>query len=339
MTHQGSLHKAPGRKFRQRMGGKFYIMLCAHLTWLGTLCLLVSWWGRLVLRQADRIASLEGSLGLADAVTQEHWHRIQRMLYWESSTFFALLLGSSGLLCWLYWRDHVRARGVQAFFASVTHELRTPLTGIRLQAESIADLIDSQKENQNLKGCDHLTTLSQRLLEDSMRLESQVDRTLELARVEGGGPVFTQPLQIKPWLDRFLKNWSRDYTGKIQVESKAEDLWIQADPAAVQVIFKNLLENSVKHSKKDKVQVTISTQSNGKGVLLQLKDNGQGYRGEAKSLGKLFQKGPSSQGTGVGLYLIQVLMQRMGGGARFAFNPGLPGFEVQLSFKEGRNHD
>ncbi len=257
------------------------------------------------------------------------------MLYWESGTFFTLLLVSSGLLFWLYWRDHLRARGIQAFFASVTHELRTPLTGIRLQAESIADYI----ENQKLGGGDHLTTLSQRLLEDSMRLESQVGRTLELARVEGGGPVFTQPLQIKPWLDRFVKTRSQDYKGKLEIESRAEDLWIEADPAAVHVIFKNLLENSVRHSKQDKVQVTISAQVGERGVMLQLKDNGQGYRGDVKSLGKLFQKGPSSQGTGVGLYLVQVLMQRMGGGVRFAGNAGGSGFEVHLCFKEGRNHD
>ena len=320
---------------------KFYLLLFAHLAWLGTLCLLVGWWARLVLRQAERIAVLESSLGLADSLTQDHWNRIQRMLYWESSTFFALLLVSSGLLFWLYWRDYVRARGVQAFFAAVTHELRTPLTGIRLQAESITDHIESQLESTNFGGVNHLVTLSQRLLEDSMRLESQVDRTLELARVEGGGPVFTQPLQIKPWLDRFLKNGSRDYKGKVEIKSTAEDLWIEADPAAVHVIFKNLLENSIKHSKQDKVQVAISARRHEKGVLLQFKDNGQGYQGEGKSLGRLFQKGPSSSGTGVGLYLVQVLMRRMGGEARFVLNRGLLGFEVQLcfqSFKEGRGH-
>jgi signal transduction histidine kinase len=256
------------------------------------------------------------------------------MLYWESGTFFALLLVSSGLLFWLYWRDHIRARGVQAFFASVTHELRTPLTGMRLQAESIADYIESR----SLDGGAHLTHLTQRLLEDSMRLESQVDRTLELARVEGGGPVFAQPLQIKPWLDRFLRSRSLDYKGKLEIESKAEDLWLQADPAALEVIVKNLLENSVKHSKQDKVQVTISAITHEQGVLVKFQDNGQGYRGNAKSLGKLFQKGPSSQGTGVGLYLVQVLMQKMHGTVRFAPNFS-PGFEVQLCFREGRNHD
>ena len=39
-------------------------------------------------------------------------------------------------------------------------------------------------------------------MEDTMRLESQVERTLELARVEGGGPVFPEPMELKPWLDQ-----------------------------------------------------------------------------------------------------------------------------------------
>ena len=45
------------------------------------------------------------------------------MLFWESLVFFALLLATTVLLFWLYWRDVKRARGLQAFFASLTHEL------------------------------------------------------------------------------------------------------------------------------------------------------------------------------------------------------------------------
>jgi signal transduction histidine kinase len=329
--------------FLKRFSGKFHVMLFAHLTWLGTLCLLVGWWGRLVLRQAERIAVLERSLGLENTLTDAHWHRIQRMLYWESGTFFSLLLVSSGVLFWLYWRDHLRARGVQAFFASVTHELRTPLTGIRLQAESIADTLESQKSGPN----EHLVTLSQRLIEDSMRLESQVDRTLELARVEGGGPVLNQPLQIKPWLDRFLKSGSRDYRGQIEFSSEVGDLWVDADTAALQVIFKNLLENSVKHSKREPVRVklTSSVRRIGKKeslVWINVQDNGQGFTGESKTLGRLFHKGPSSQGTGVGLYLVEVLMRKMGGQVRFIDPQAirrLSGFQIELGFKEARNHE
>lgn len=302
------------------------LMVFAHLIWLGVVCLLGGWWGRLVLIQARRIAELEGDLGWTLNQTQEHWHKTERMLFWESSTFFALLLACSGLLFWVYWRDVKRARGVHAFFASFTHELRTPLTSIRLQAESIAESLAGRKREKEL---------IQRLLEDTLRLESQVERTLELARVEGGGPVYTQSLQIKPWVDRFLKTWSYDYRDRVELTTQVEDVLIQADPTAMQVIFKNLLENSIKHSKKEKVQISIDTLPEKSGVALRLRDNGQGFQGEKKNLGKIFQRGPTSYGTGVGLYLVKVLMKRMGGGVDFRLQPG---FEVALWFPEGKLH-
>ena len=105
--------------------------------------------------------------------------RTQHMLHWESTTFFVLAVVSSAFLFWLYWLDMRRARSIQAFFASVTHELRTPLTSIRLQAESIAEQCDESQRQ-----------LVARLLEDTTRLEGQVERTLELARLEARRPGF-----------------------------------------------------------------------------------------------------------------------------------------------------
>ena len=127
MTTKGVLSSVPHRRLR--------IFVIAQLTWIGMVCLLGAWWGRLLLSQALRIAELENALGWAVNVTQMQWHRTQRMLFWESLVFFGLLVACTLLLFWFYWRDLKRARGLQAFFASVTHELRTPLTSIRLQAE------------------------------------------------------------------------------------------------------------------------------------------------------------------------------------------------------------
>jgi signal transduction histidine kinase len=308
------------------------MMLLAHFTWLAVVCLLGAWWGRLLMKQAARIVELEASQGMARDVAEGGWLRTQRMIFWESSTFFTLLFASSTLLLWIYWRDVKRARGLHAFFASVTHELRTPLTSIRLQAESIADN-QSDEDPQN--------PLIQRLLEDTIRLEAQVERTLELARVEGGGPVYTQPLQVKPWLDRFLKLWTHDYKGRVQFNSaEVDDLVIEADPVALQVIFKNVLENSIRHSKRTEVFVSIRGLSSANQVSLIIHDNGDGYSGNIQALGNIFQKGASSQGTGVGLYLVKTLMKRMGGRLRFSV-PELcttthNGFQISLDFREGR---
>jgi signal transduction histidine kinase len=302
------------------------MMVGAHLVWLSTVCLLGGWWGKLVLNQAAKIVELESRLGVSSNLTQGSWQRTERMVYWESASFFVLLLACTALLFWIYWRDVTRSRGIRAFFASVTHELRTPLTSIRLQAESIADLLEANDSKRNLV---------QRLLEDAIRLEGQVEKTLELSRIEGGGPVFTQPLEVKPWIERFLKTWKQDYQDRVEIETQLDDVLIEADSTAFQVILKNLLENSVRHSKKDRVRVLISMSSDSSRIGIQIQDNGEGYSGDIHSLGKIFQKGPMSQGTGVGLYLVKALMQKMGGTVQFRL---IPGFSTTLWFQEGKSH-
>ena len=307
------------------------LMIGAHLIWLGMVCLLGAWWGRLVLRQAQRIAELESHLGMAVDQAQSHWHRTQRMLFWESGTFFALLLGCTIFLFLIYWRDQQRTRSLHAFFASVTHELRTPLTSIRLQAESISDELPA--------GNSGTKTLVNRLLEDTHRLEGQVERTLELARVEGGGPVYIQSFPLKPWLERLLNSWITDYRQRVDLGIQIEDTVVNADPMALQIILRNLLENSVKHSKLDKVKIDISTQLKDQELILRIKDNGEGFQGEIGNLGKLFQKSAASSGTGVGLYLAKILMKRMGGKIEFLSHQGFQvSLAIPVSIPEGASH-
>ena len=111
---------------------------------------------------------------------------------------------------------------------------------------------------------------------------------------------------------------------------------MEADPTAVQIIFKNLLENSVRHSERERVEIDIQVRSDPKGgVRLSLQDNGEGFLGDEKRLGRLFQKGATSQGTGVGLYLVQALMKRMKGFVEYANKEG---FYVSLWLPEGKTH-
>ena len=53
---------------------------------------------------------------------------------------------------------------------------------------------------------------------------------------------------------------------------------------------------------------------------------------DPQRLGALFFRGQRSQGAGVGLCLIRMLMQRMGGWAEFDSRPGA-GFETRLHFR------
>ena len=117
---QGSLSVLPERRAR-------WIAAVVSL-WLLLLLALAAWWSTLVYRQAQRIAELELLAGQGAGDAHQQWDRTRLMLVGEGSLFVAMLLALSVALAWLYWRENRRARGMQAFFASVTHELRTPLT-------------------------------------------------------------------------------------------------------------------------------------------------------------------------------------------------------------------
>ncbi|HEY5020524.1 MAG TPA: HAMP domain-containing sensor histidine kinase [Steroidobacteraceae bacterium] len=312
---KGGLSTAPMRR-------TMALAVAASL-WLSLQIVLVVWWATVIERQARQIAALEALRGGDAGPAAAQWSRTRLMLVGESSTSLALLLALSLLLAWLYWREHRRARSMQAFFASVTHELRTPLTSIRLQAEAIAE-------------GEQRAELARRLLEDSHRLESQIDKTLELARIEGGGPLSEQSIPLQAWLARTLDSIAQAHGSALDVLAHVDAALppIQADAGALQLILRNLVENSVRHARVSPVSVRLTASVRGAELVLEYQDNGQGVAAGAGRLGRLFGRGPSSSGAGVGLYLVRRLMQRMGGRARFNTAPG-EGFRAELWFPVG----
>jgi len=315
----GALSRIPQRRVR-------LLMLLQGL-WAAFILALAGWWGYLVLKQATTILELEKRIGAVAAGSADlQFIRTQRMLMWESATLFVLLVASIGLYHGLYWRDRRRSQAIQSFFASMSHELRTPLSSIRLQAEAI-----QEKASRDM-ATPGAAELARRLIEDTVRLEAQVDRTLELARVEGGGVVYSEPVPIRTVVDRLMRSLRQSFAGSLEVDIRLPDADIQGDISALHVIFKNLVDNSLRHSKREPVQVSMSGEpAEGGRFVLVYRDNGVGYAGDPAKLGRLFHKGPSSSGTGVGLYLVRTLMQRMGGSVRFGTGSG--GFVAELNFR------
>jgi signal transduction histidine kinase len=309
---KGVLSRAPMRRAR--------LLVIAAVLWLSLQIVLVVWWATVIERQASQIATLEALRGGDAGQVAAQWSRTRLMLVGESATSFVLLVVVSLLLAWLYWREHQRARAMQAFFASVTHELRTPLTSVRLQAEAIAE-------------GEQRAELARRLLEDSHRLESQVDKTLELARIEGGGPLREQSIPLQNWLARSLEDIAQAHGAAVSLQSQVEPTLppVQADAAALQMILRNLIENSVRHARVSPVEVRLMAAARGSRLVLEVQDNGQGVLAGTGRLGRLFGRGPASSGAGVGLYLVRRLMQRMGGSAKFDTAPGR-GFRTELWF-------
>ena len=278
------------------------------------------WWSRLALRLTGRVEGLERQLGLPPEEIARNAESLKRMLFWESGTYLILVIVASAALIALYWRHRLRAKSLQAFFAAVTHELKTPLTSIRLQVESLQEELPVELKKSR--------TLS-RLFEDTMRLEAQVERALELARVEGGGGYHPHPLRLKPFVDSLLRPWQEAQEGRVTFINAIADEEVTADTTALGVILRNLVENALRHGAATTVR--LSCRAEGDRLCLLVEDTGRGFEGKRHDLGRLYHKGPRSSGAGVGLYLVRALMGRMGGDAFFE-NAASSGFRAVLRF-------
>ncbi|EPG66028.1 sensor histidine kinase [Leptospira wolffii] len=256
------------------------------------------WWLFLGLKQNRMATELAFKLGEnAEKEVLDKLERQSSMIKMEG-TFFLFLLASGGItLVWLTFREDKRNKLIHDFFSTVTHEMKTPLASLRLQAESLLEEgVDATKDR-----------LLHRLMKDSTRIESQMNKALYLASLMRSEGLYLEVLDLKS-----LENYLREDWPELKLETDWKAPKVLADRRALESVFRNLLENSVQHGGADSVRI-LSEPLSGNKVKFSFLDNGKGFSGDPKSLGRLFLRHTSTSGTGVGLYIAKKLIGRMGG--------------------------
>jgi signal transduction histidine kinase len=273
----------------------------------GFILILGAWWLFLVFKLAAKLNSaeipnLEGNL--------------ISMVKWEGFTFFILLIGLGSALLYFFFQDHKKTKSLHSFFASLTHELKTPLASIRLQSQVMDENINELNVTDEEK--DKIKKYSSRLLQDTIRLEDQLDKHLQLSRLEKDQYLQREELNIKSFI-------IREYS-KLSLEAPNLELLdgatIYANPFTVSLIFKNLIENTQRHNPTSSGAV-FNYSENQKTISVTYNDNGNPFVGDPSKLGQLFYKFNSPKGSGIGLYLIKKLMKKNGGKFLIKASPNL----------------
>ena len=99
----------------------------------------------------------------------------------------------------------------------------------------------------------------------------------------------------------------------IAIEDTIPQTAVEADEFLGSV-FRNLLKNAVQHNDKERPEVTVTVERNGDHLEVRIADNGPGITSSQKQ--KIFERGEKSlesEGTGIGLYLVQSLMDAYDG--------------------------
>ncbi|WP_296403674.1 two-component system sensor histidine kinase CreC [Psychrobacter sp.] len=210
---------------------------------------------------------------------------------------------------------------VTDYVHTLTHELKSPLTAIRASGELL--------EETDLDGEDRLM-LSQTITEQSIKLQSLIDRLLLLAKIEQ--PTFKLAIQqINPdalmqtliagcEMQRQNQHVHIDYDCQIADPSHtlifADEFWITQ-------ALQNVLDNALYFAKSE-VKVQLSLQSFAKVEYIKLSITNNGDLIPEYALEKVFDRyfslshqlqgqSQGKKGTGLGLTLVKQVIERHGG--------------------------
>ena len=242
-----------------------------------------------------------------------------------TSIIVALLL--MGIIGMLIYAMRTRARSVKAlqrlqrarerFFTNVTHEFRTPLTVIMGVANRLQRSISSNDGENATESAEQRKSLA--LIErNGEQLLTLVNQLLDVAKATSAiGDLKYQNGNLVAYTDMVVESFQEPAKAKgIELSFQPQEVELQTAFVAdyMQKILSNLLTNALKFtSAKGKVTVGLKTENDR--VLLTVSDTGQGIAPEdLPHIFEPFYQGDNSQmGTGVGLALVNQLVEAMEG--------------------------
>ncbi|HYP80517.1 MAG TPA: HAMP domain-containing sensor histidine kinase [Steroidobacteraceae bacterium] len=210
----------------------------------------------------------------------------------------------------------LEGRRQQVFIDSVTHELKSPLASIKLCLETLARpglSAVQQAELQEMMESDveRLTVFVDDILQASRtahRRRSQTWTVVDVTRL------------LKSSVDGIRRRYHLDDSAFHL--SAPEKIEMFTDPTALEIVFKNVLDNAVKYSSPEpQVQIGVRTLDSGH-LAIVVKDRGIGIEhGQLRRIFKRFHRAPDPQvnersGSGLGLYVVHRLLRNLGGRIR-----------------------
>jgi two-component system, OmpR family, phosphate regulon sensor histidine kinase PhoR len=221
------------------------------------------------------------------------------------------------------------------FIDSVTHELKSPIASLKLYLQTLNRRHVSAAEQE---------AFYKDMLEDVERLDQLINHLLDAARLEKDrvGP---PPGDVR--LDEVIRSCAtgvclRHHVPADVVQLDLAPCLVQAATVDLELVFRNLIDNAVKYADDDRPEgkVTLRADTGGQ-VVARVSDNGRGIPPPLRKrlFGRFVRAGSELErdkpGTGLGLYIVQTMIGRLGGKIRVRDHEGASGatFEVQLPGK------
>ncbi len=222
--------------------------------------------------------------------------------------------------------------------AGISHDLRTPLTAVRGTIKGLIDGIASTPEQQK------------RFLETAYRRTGDMDVLLQrlfyFSKMETGNmPLHLEKVSLTAFVHRYVREKQEDskkteYSISADVE---KDIWVTVDLEQMQRVLDNLLENSLKYVEADERRIRVELRKKEQTAHLVFSDNGQGVPKEKlphifKEFYRCDESRNRKEGNGLGLYIVNYLVETMGGSV-YAENRGGLAVHIIFPLTEENEHE
>ncbi len=221
------------------------------------------------------------------------------------------------------------SRAKSEFLARMSHELRTPLNAVLgftqlLQAEEDGSAPARSEKLQHIRtGGEHLLALINDVLDLSSLESGQMHLSLDAT------PVAEVAREALAMVEQLAA------ARGITLEVGALDGIAMADRTRLRQVLINLLSNAIKFNRPHG-RVAIRCRARGTRIAVRVADSGRGMSAEQLShlfepFNRLGADREGIEGTGIGLVIVKVIVERMGGTLHVASRPGRgTAFEVRL---------
>ncbi len=214
--------------------------------------------------------------------------------------------------------EKVLQRSKDEFFSIASHELRTPLTAIRGNTTMIKQYYGEKLKDPQLK------EMVNDIHDSSVRLIEIVNDFLDASRLEQGKVEFKKDrFNVDKIIESVIYEMdgvSREKGVYIKTDNSLDKLpEVCADKDKVKQIVYNMVGNAMKFTEKG--GITIAAQAEKGFLKVNVIDTGKGIPADKQSLlFRKFQQASESlftrdttRGTGLGLYISKLLVEKMGG--------------------------
>jgi PAS domain S-box-containing protein len=235
------------------------------------------------------------------------------------------------------------------FLTMITHEFKTPIAIINaaLQTMEIVCRDDITDKMKNYLG---------KIRQNSLRQQRLVDNLLDITRLKAGRMKTNyknvELVSLTKEIVESVKLYADQKSLRLTFQSSCDRIVISTDIEKYERILLNLLSNAIKFTP-PKRSVNVIIYKQGTHLKIEIKDKGIGIPEEKKTI--IFERfgqadtsfTRQAEGTGIGLYLVKLLVESLGGfihvvseegyGSTFSVTLPIQGEESQNSHKINGN--